>query len=556
MRLLLSVETTYVVLCVILSCLSFVDANSFLRDVVQVGSSSHQKQVRDERLLNNALLAKAIPIEEYKSRLAKNGLKLMNNNEEEERRRRRLDDKDDDDDFYVNQNNLYAFSGYSLKYAQCQTIQKFSEDAIKDGEYSAMVTDDVVILRLCPKNSCSSSKQWGCHYNFAEYAMDLIEYMTIMIQFSIHQEEMLCEFCADCGFLQNNNNNNNNRRRRLEDEEEGEDGEEEGDEEDEENFDDDDYYAENDDGAAAAADDDDGGNAAAADDDGGNAAAAADDDEVALCNSYYDTCYSLTNKCAGAADDDAGYLQYADYLDYLACVKLEAQDDDQYYWVRPKCDSSYSTIKMAIFYDPYCSQYAGNEINLREFSGIKFNNELFEDYYAGNCIDCSESNYPPFYDLNSNFCNKMHFSSARCTDNLGYDLFGDDGSSDHKTECSFIESVRFGTYNDKGEIYMDGSQYGESVKPEVTVGQKWGLAVSILLCVALAVYSCYLHHSITNLLIKSLSHSHLLPPSRHRAARSRSKSSRKGGGNGNSVRTKTSKVDDWDHSVGAPPQIT
>lgn len=134
-------------------------------------------------------------------------------------------------------------------------------------------------------------------------------------------------------------------------------------------------------------------------------------------------------------------------------------------------------------------------------------------------------------------------------------MFDDDGgdsssSSTTTTECSFIESIRKGTYNEKGEIYVDSSiYYGEKVNIEVTARQQAGLIISIFICVGLGIYSCYLHHSITNLLIKSLSHSHLLPPSRHRAR------GRRGGSNGRSSSGRRGTAnrdedDDWDRAVG------
>jgi hypothetical protein len=141
-------------------------------------------------------------------------------------------------------------------------------------------------------------------------------------------------------------------------------------------------------------------------------------------------------------------------------------------------------------------------------------------------------------------CNRVHKGSAICTKQLMYqfDANYDASSSKASQECSFIESVRVGTYNQKGEIYVDSSLYGENYKMEVTTAQQAGLAVSILVCVVLGVYSCFLHHSITNLLIKSLSHSHLLPPSRHRS-RNRSRTGRK------QDVPRTDDDSDWDHSA-------
>ena len=135
-------------------------------------------------------------------------------------------------------------------------------------------------------------------------------------------------------------------------------------------------------------------------------------------------------------------------------------------------------------------------------------------------------NSPPYFDANSNMCNRVHISGARCSTNLQYELF--DSNNDESKDCSFIESVRFGTYDESGQLYVDGSAYGNNIVRAVTDGQKIGLAIGIGLCVLLAVYSCYLHHSITNLLIKSLSHTDLLPPSRHKSGRRSTSGSKKG----------------------------
>mmetsp|Transcript_5752 Transcript_5752/g.8321 ORF Transcript_5752/g.8321 Transcript_5752/m.8321 type:complete len:146 (+) Transcript_5752:94-531(+) len=121
-------------------------------------------------------------------------------------------------------------------------------------------------------------------------------------------------------------------------------------------------------------------------------------------------------------------------------------------------------------------------------------------------------------------CNKIHYESAKCTANMIYKIFDEDYSDgDDSNTCAFIESIQSGTYNQKGEIHLDSDEYGDSIEPKVTAGQTFGLAATLLLCLMLGMYSCYLHHNITNLLIKSLSHSHLLPPSRHRS-RSRQRS--------------------------------
>jgi hypothetical protein len=93
------------------------------------------------------------------------------------------------------------------------------------------------------------------------------------------------------------------------------------------------------------------------------------------------------------------------------------------------------------------------------------------------------------------------------------DLF--DGEADDEIECSFIESLRFGAYDEVGQ-FMTSNTSGSSWSYQPTVGQKVMLGLSIAMSVIFVIYSCYLHHAMTNLLIKSLSHRELLPPSRQR----------------------------------------
>jgi hypothetical protein len=137
----------------------------------------------------------------------------------------------------------------------------------------------------------------------------------------------------------------------------------------------------------------------------------------------------------------------------------------------------------------------------------------------------------------------MHDTGAQCTSNLQYDLFDDSSTSD-ATECSFIESVRWGTYDEVGQLYVDSTFYGAS--RAVTEPQKYGLALSLGVCALLAIYSCYLHHSITNLLIKSLSHTDLLPPSRHRRSNRTSRTSSSRGRRNSRKRVTSDDEDEWD----------
>ena len=121
-----------------------------------------------------------------------------------------------------------------------------------------------------------------------------------------------------------------------------------------------------------------------------------------------------------------------------------------------------------------------------------------------------------------------------------YDLF--ENEADQTAECNFIESIRFGAYDENGVVSSAASS-GSSWDAEVTIGQKVALGISIGICVIFIIYACYLHHSMTNLLIKSLSHRELLPQSR----KGRSPSKQRGRANSSSSkRGKVADDPDWD----------
>lgn len=133
--------------------------------------------------------------------------------------------------------------------------------------------------------------------------------------------------------------------------------------------------------------------------------------------------------------------------------------------------------------------------------------------------------------------------SAKCTADMMYDLF--EKEDDESSECSFIESIRFGVY-DKYGAFAATSSYGANGDGEVSVGQLIGLCIALVFCVVFIIYACYLHHSMTNLLIKSLSHRELLPPSRHKNYRSPSKSSSRRTNNGSKKLKQGDDEPDWD----------
>mmetsp|Transcript_29598 Transcript_29598/g.43678 ORF Transcript_29598/g.43678 Transcript_29598/m.43678 type:complete len:574 (-) Transcript_29598:227-1948(-) len=497
--------------------------------------------------VDRLLLEKAIPREEYESHLRSSGQSKQGSDVPEFTRtaiqeidgakRRHLEDEDcdgedcgDGDDYIIDDDEQFDFAGYSLKYAMCQKIARFSAQAVRNGEYSSLVTDDIVFLRLCPKRHCSSSVQWGCSNGYGEYAMLLKDYLNVMLHYQIQKQEAMCEHCYNCA------NGGYDRERDLEDA-----------------------------GDDAAGDDD----AGDYDDAGGydDAAAAAGDDGAAVkysndpCDTYADYCDELDadGACANMYDDDNNNgdddskLDLMDYINYFDCIQVQGQNGGVFY-VSPRCDPQSTKIQMGIFYDSFCSQYAGNEYNLNEFSGVNFNNEIFEEFYSGDCINCAKSNDAPFYNTQSNVCNKVYQKSGKCDTYLAVTVNDDDAydkSSNSDAVCSFIDSVRYGSYDSNGEVITSGKQFGSNVQGVVTFGQTMGLVFTCLTCAALALYSCYLHHSITNVLLKSLSHGTFASSSERSTARSKSRSKRSSskGRRSKEGRDKDDDGSDWDYQM-------
>jgi hypothetical protein len=464
--------------------------SNFERDIVH--RQTNRNPINRHARMNDDLLSKAMPIAEYEAGIKSRGGHVA----------RKLPE-DDEDDFYLTDDVMYSFSGYSLKYALCQPVQYFSENAISAGEHSPMVTEDIVILRLCPQKSCTSSAIYGCHYNFAEYAISLSDYLAIMLKYSAKTLESTCQWCEACQQLDDNGEGDENKRRKQRKLQEDDEGvEEEHEEEDYAEADVDDYLEEEQDQQAQQA----------------------NDDYSAKCPDYNTYCSNYQYDCDPDLADDT-YINVMDYQEieaYLNCV--EVKYNNYAYYVRPRCDGYDGTMKMGVFYDQFCVQHAGSDVTIKDM-GLGLHEGIFEQYYSGTCIECSvdDESYPPYFDKNGALCNKIHYTSAICTSDMTYNLF--DGYQSSDSECSYIESIRYGTYDETGKLSAASVTNGVTWTTEISVDQKIMLAFSVSICIILVLYACYIHHSMTNLLIKSLSHRELLPPSRHR---SHSKSRRTG----------------------------
>lgn len=194
-----------------------------------------------------------------------------------------------DDDFYLVENSL-SFKGYSLQYAKCAKVQRFSPYAVQKGEYSSMVSDDLVILRLCPKSSCNSSSKYGCSSGYGEYAIDVNDYMKAVVKYEHEKEQSFCEFCDACSNISSSSSKSYK-------------------------TDDDSYYGDN--GSNTRRD--------------LSSTFQAKDGSTRLYDSS--SCSNYSSKCKSACSSyysNSG--QYKNYLNYIGCQKVKTQSGSTY-WV-------------------------------------------------------------------------------------------------------------------------------------------------------------------------------------------------------------------------------
>jgi hypothetical protein len=313
---------------------------TFHKDVVSSRRGSKLSFVNKERDMQNSILSKAVPLADYEAQM---GL---------EPTARRLED----------QQNMYSFSGYSIKYAKCQPVQYFSEDAVSAGMRSPMVTNDIVILRLCPQSSCSQSREYGCLYNYAEYALSMSDYLQIMMEYSQEKKEYNCDYCDACI----------NQGRRLEDGG-GDNGGEDGNADDgEDNGDEADGNADN--GYGYGYDYSENNNCG--------------DDWDTYCSDYAYMCQDENQDQQNGYNGGYNEYNYDSYGDYMECTKVSY--NDYAYFMKPTCNAYTGVIEFGIYFDDYCSESASSKVSLNKL-GLGLSDSIFQEFYSGVCIDCSES---------------------------------------------------------------------------------------------------------------------------------------------------------------------
>jgi len=345
-------------------------------------------------------------------------------------------------------------SGYSLKFEQCQFVKAYDDELAEDGDSTTVLaTKRFVIFKLCPTGACDS-----CTYDFGEYIVDLEEYLEATVEYQQEMQENMCNACQECGNWEENEENDQNQdedeRRRLVNRKL-------------QNYDVD-------------------------------------------CDSCYDECMKIENM------EENGYI---DATEFLECQMIYDPEDDgkAALYAGPMCASSGSKIKIGVFLDEECNvpDYDKDvDDYLMDGDGVsmKLSHALLKTVYSSDCISClqvdeddenggddDEDEEPEVIEM----CEQLYEASAKCEKTNGFDngYANYNGYENQLAQesvvCDFVESLKAGSYDESGEIVVNGASSSIGGGAETTGGQKFALTFFILGTIGLAGYAAMLHSKLT-----------------------------------------------------------
>lgn len=207
------------------------------------------------------------------------------------------------------------------------------------------------------------------------------------------------------------------------------------------------------------------------------------------------------------------------YYNFFECIAVAQDDDDTIIYAGPHCSSDKSTIVIGAFSDQYCSNYVGDDYDIRSLTGLDLNDASLMEYYNSDCIACKESDLP-FQQVDNDaedndditeICENLYYTAAKCNRYIGdatdesYQSYQQEANS--VAVCSFITSVVTGSYDEQGYIYMNpaafsaDNKYNEyaaaaNQKSVVTGLQIVGLTSLSILLVGLLFYASLLRSSV------------------------------------------------------------
>jgi hypothetical protein len=100
-------------------------------------------------------------------------------------------------------------------------------------------------------------------------------------------------------------------------------------------------------------------------------------------------------------------------------------------------------------------------------------------------------------------CETLYEAGAKCEKTHGFDS-GYSGYSGYENQlsqeevvCDFIDSIKAGSYDEQGEIVVNGGNGSSGGGAKTTGGQKFALTFFTLGTVGLSVYAAMLHSKLT-----------------------------------------------------------
>jgi len=218
---------------------------------------------------------------------------------------------------------------------------------------------------------------------------------------------------------------------------------------------------------------------------------------------------------------------------FLECTEY-INEYDQQYFVGPHCASDHYTISLGVFADENCVEYLGETISLSKVLGYGYDEESFF-HLPHECISCDgaqqfdeeEERYSEMYmgqgvygnyieAPNAEFddivamCAALFERSAQCNIHMNnYEMMAKymenlDAEFEQRY-CNFVDNIVYGSYDESGEIKLRADSFDLSdwrnpeqyKKMKMPAGQAVGLALSILLVVALSALAFVTQRSLT-----------------------------------------------------------
>lgn len=228
------------------------------------------------------------------------------------------------------------------------------------------------------------------------------------------------------------------------------------------------------------------------------------------CDSCYEECQKIENM------EENGYV---DATNFLECAMIYDPEDDgkSALYAGPTCASSGSKIKIGVFSDEYCNVLdTSKDVDdyLMDDDGyqMKLSHALLKTVYAeDSCVSCTvvqEENNDRKLDEQEadevlDMCQNLYEGAAKCEKTHGFDngYSSYDGYANQLSQeevvCDYIESMKAGSYDEKGEIVVNGSNTSSGGGAKTTGGQKFALTFFVLGTAGLAAYAGMLHSKLT-----------------------------------------------------------